>query len=161
MQLLQPAMLSVLGLIPVLILIHMLKPRPKPVDVTNLFLWQTVLKERAGQTRISRLKKNLPLLLQILVVLLTAFALAQPVFTYLTKKSGNIILVIDTSASMKTRGVSGTRFDRAVEKALEILDRQKAPQKALIIEYSRWVIPTYWQCRLTTIKLLQPNWSSA
>jgi VWA domain-containing protein/aerotolerance regulator-like protein len=134
MQLLQPAMLSILGLIPVLILIHMLKPKPRPVEVTNLFLWQTVLKERAGQTRISRLKKNLPLLLQILIILLTAFSLAQPVFTYLTKKSGNIILVIDTSASMKTRGASGTRFDRAVEKALEILGRRKTPQKALIIE---------------------------
>jgi len=134
MQLLHPAMLSVLGLIPVLILIHMLKPKPKPVEVTNLFLWQTVLKEQAGQTRISRLKKNLPLLLQILIVLLTALALAQPVFTYLTKKSGNIILVIDTSASMKTRGASGTRFDQVIEKALEILDRPKASQQALIIE---------------------------
>jgi Ca-activated chloride channel homolog len=134
MQLLQPAMLSVLGLIPVLILIHMLKPKPKPVEVSNLFLWQTVLKERAGQTRISRLKKNLPLLLQILVILLTAVALAQPVFTYLTEKNGNMVLVIDTSASMKTRRVSGTRFDRAIERALEIVDRQKAPQKTLVID---------------------------
>ncbi len=137
MQFLHPAMLTLLGLIPVLILIHTLKPKPRPVDVTNLFLWQTVLRERAGQVRFRRLRKNLPLLLQVLIILLVAAALAEPVMTVLAPKTGNIILVIDTSASMKTRLGSGTRFGLAVEKALEILDRQEPPQKALIIDAGR------------------------
>ena len=54
MQFLAPAMLFVLGLIPVLILIHFLQPKPKQVDVTNLFLWQEVLRDRGGNVTFKR-----------------------------------------------------------------------------------------------------------
>ena len=76
MQFLYPGMLMLLGLIPVLILIHLLKPKPTQVDVTNLFLWQEVLKERGRRIRLEHLKKNLPLLFQILIVIVVALALA-------------------------------------------------------------------------------------
>ncbi len=134
MQLLQPGMLIALGLIPVLILIHLLKPKPRRVEVTNLFLWQEVLKERGGGIKFRRLKKNLPLLFQILIVILAALALARPVWVYFTQKKGDMILIVDTSASMKTKVASGTRFDLAREKALELTDQRDHNQKVLIIE---------------------------
>ena len=37
MQFLNPGMLAVLSLIPILLLIHTLKPKPRQVDVTNPF----------------------------------------------------------------------------------------------------------------------------
>jgi len=58
MQFLNPGMLITLGLIPILILIHTLKPKPKQIQVTNLFLWQEVLKERSRHITFERLKKN-------------------------------------------------------------------------------------------------------
>jgi hypothetical protein len=116
MQFLNPGMLALLGIIPILILIHTLKPKPRQVDVTNLFLWQEVLKERSSHLTFERLKKNVPLLLQILVVILAALALSKPTWTYFGSKKGNMVLVIDTSASMKTKAGSGTRFDVAREK---------------------------------------------
>jgi Ca-activated chloride channel family protein len=134
MQFLYPGMFAVLGLIPVILLIHALKPKPKPAEVTNLFLWQEVLKERGGNVTLKQLKKNLPLLLQILIVILAALALASPVWFYFTQKKGDLILVIDTSASMKTKRASGTRFDLARKKALEVIDQQEQTQKILIIE---------------------------
>ena len=93
MQFLTPGMLAVLGLIPILILIHTLKPKPRQVDVTTLFLWQEVLRERSSQLTFDRLKKNLPLLFQIIIVLITALALAKPIWRYDTSKKGNMILV--------------------------------------------------------------------
>ena len=63
-------MLLTLGLIPILVIIHTLKPKPRPVEVTNLFLWQAVLKERNANLSFDRLKKNLPLILQILIMIL-------------------------------------------------------------------------------------------
>lgn len=51
-------MLAVLGLIPILLLIHTLKPKPRQVDVSNLFLWQEVLRERSSQLTFERLKKE-------------------------------------------------------------------------------------------------------
>jgi len=127
-------MLAVLGLIPVLLLIHLLRPKPKQVDVTNLFLWQAVLRERGGRVRLKRLKKSLPLLLQTLMIVCAALALARPVWTYLTPQTGDMLLIIDTSASMKTRTGTGTRFERARQQALELLEQRTPRQQMLIIE---------------------------
>ena len=127
-------MLITLGLIPVLFLIHALKPKPRQVDVTNLFLWQTVFKERTSNITLKKLKKNLPLLLQIVIIMLIALALAGPVWLFLTQKKGDMIVVVDTSASMKTRLASGTRFDLARKKALDLIDQRHGDQKILIIE---------------------------
>ncbi|MBW2154297.1 MAG: BatA and WFA domain-containing protein [Deltaproteobacteria bacterium] len=134
MQLLSPIMLSALAVIPVLILIHTLKQKPTPVEVTNLFLWQEVLREKSRHLTFQRLVKNLPLLLQILIVMLVSLAVAEPVWFYWTAKQGDIILVLDTSASMKTKRSSGIRLDAAKTKALEVIDRSAESQKILIVE---------------------------
>src|SRR5210317_1047649 len=134
MQLLNPYMLLTLGIIPILIIIHTLKPKPRQVDVTNLFLWNAVLREKSRNISFERLKKNLPLLLQVLIVVLAALALAKPTWMNLTAKKGNMILVIDTSASMKTRSGSGIRFDLARQKALQLIEKLDPGQKILIVE---------------------------
>jgi hypothetical protein len=126
-------MLVTLGLIPILILIHTLKPKPRQIDISNLFLWQEVLKERSSHLTFERLKRNLPLFLQILIVILAALALAKPAWLYFASQQGNMILVMDTSASMKTQLESGARFDVAKEKALELIDQRNQDQKILIV----------------------------
>ena len=137
MQLLNPGMLITLGLIPILILIHTLKPKPRQVEVSNLFLWQAVLKERSRSLSFERLKRNLPLMLQILLVILAALALANPTWEYSASRLGNLILVVDTSASMKTNTESGTRFERAIEKALDLIEQREGDQKILIVEAAK------------------------
>ena len=133
MQFLQPIMFWALGLIPVLLLLHLLRPKPQQIDVTNLFIWQEILKEHGQHVAFKRLRKNLPLLLQILLIILGTLALARPVWFYFSLQKGDMILVIDTSASMKTHQNSGTRFDLAREKALELIDRRERHQKILLI----------------------------
>ncbi|MBW2412007.1 MAG: VWA domain-containing protein, partial [Deltaproteobacteria bacterium] len=137
MSFLNPGMLITLGLIPILILIHTLKPKPRQVEVSNLFLWQAVLKERSRDLSFERLKRNLPLMLQILLVILAALALANPTWEYSVSRSGNLILVVDTSASMKTNTASGTRFERAIEKALDLIEQRGNDQKILIVEAAK------------------------
>ena len=134
MQFLNPYMLLTLGIIPILIIIHTLKSKPRQVDVTNLFLWNEVLRERRYNLSFERLKKNLPLMLQILIVILAAVALAKPNWTYLTAQKGNMVLVIDTSASMKTRSGGGVRFDRARQQALQLVEKRDQYQQIFIVE---------------------------
>ena len=127
-------MLLTLGFIPLIIIIHRLKPKPRPVDVTNLFLWNQVIQEKSRNLSLERLKKNIPLLMQILMVILAALALAQPTWTVDTAPKGNLILVLDTSASMKTRSGSGNRFDLARIKALQLIAERDRYQKIIIVE---------------------------
>ncbi|NIS59469.1 MAG: VWA domain-containing protein [Proteobacteria bacterium] len=134
MQFINPSALLGLGLIPILIVIHSLKPKPKRVEVTTLFLWREALKEKRGGLRIQRIMKNLPLLLQILAVTLATLALAKPVWVYTSQIRGNVILVLDASASMKTRAPTGMRFDEARKKAVKLIDDLPKESKMLIIE---------------------------
>ena len=48
-----------------------------------------------------------------------------------------MILVLDTSASMKTRSGPGTRFHQAMEKAEEIIEKRRGDQGLLLIEAGR------------------------
>jgi hypothetical protein len=136
MQLINPIALLLLGLIPILILIHSLKPKPRQIEVTNLFLWQEALRERRGGIRMQSFPRNLPLLLQILAVILASVALAKPVWTYTSQIGGDVILVVDSSASMKTRAASGIRFDQAKKEALKLVDELSGESRMLIIEAS-------------------------
>lgn len=134
MQLLNPIWLLLLGLIPVLFIIHSLKPKAREVDVTGLFLWQWALKEVRGGSRIQSLMKNLPLLLQILIVILSSLALAEPVWTRPTLIKGNVVLVLDSSASMQTRTTKGIRFDQGKAEALRLISELSDESRMLIIE---------------------------
>jgi hypothetical protein len=155
-------MLWILLAIPILIIIHTLKPKPRPVDVTNLFLWTQVIKERSRNLSFERLKRNLPLLLQILLVVLAAMSLAKPTWTYLTAQKGNMVLVIDTSASMKTRSESGTRFDLARKKALDLIEERDQDQKILIVAAGKKPVVTSGYIKNSShaqdvVKKLQPT----
>ncbi len=133
MQFTNPFALLVLGFIPILILIHTITSRPRRAEVTNIFLWQDVLREKKGGIRFQRFLRNLPLWFQILLVLLTSAALAEPIWFYPSKVTGNIIVVLDTSASMKTVTSEGTRFEQAQEKAVELIDDLPERSQMLVI----------------------------
>ncbi|MBI4768021.1 MAG: VWA domain-containing protein, partial [Deltaproteobacteria bacterium] len=134
MQLLNPIWLLLLGLIPVLLIIHSLKPKAREVEVTGPFLWKGVLKEARGGSRIQSLMRNLPLLLQILIVILSSLALAEPVWTRPTTIKGNLVLVLDSSASMQTRTFKGIRFDQGRAEALRLVGELSEESRMLIIE---------------------------
>jgi Ca-activated chloride channel family protein len=134
MRLLNPLGLLLLGLIPLLLIIHSLKPKAREVEITDLFLWKEVLKEIRGGSRIQTLMKNLPLLLQILIVILSSLVLAEPVWTRPARIKGNAVLVLDSSASMQARTNKGIRFDRAKEEALKLVGSLSDESRMLIIE---------------------------
>lgn len=154
MEFLTPAMFAAFGLIPVVILLHVLRPKPKPVEVTNLFLWQELLKDRGGNLTFKRLQKNLPLLLQILLIILATLALARPVWLQLTKPQGNLIVVVDTSASMKTRIGAETRFDLAKQKTLELIDEHAGNHMLLIAAGSEPVLSSGFTDNVEQLKAL-------
>ncbi len=138
MQFLNPTALLSLVLIPVLIFIHNLKPRRRHVDITNLFLWEETFEEQSSGFRIQEIIiRNLPLALQIFIVLLASLALSEPVLLYHSQQAGNAVLIMDTSASMKTRTSSGTRFDKARNEALRLVKALPARNKMLIINAGR------------------------
>jgi Ca-activated chloride channel family protein len=106
-----------------IILLYMLRLRRREINVSSTFLWQQLLKDQEANTPWQRLRRNLLLLLQLLILALLVFALARPFITVPAVSTGQIVLLLDASASMNaTDSADGTRFDEAKRRALEIVD---------------------------------------
>ncbi len=108
--------------IPILLL-YMLRLRRRDVTVSSTYLWQQLLHDREANTPWQRLRRNLLLLLQLIILALLVLALARPFVTVPAVSAGQIAVLLDASASMNATDVSeGTRFDEAKRQALGIVD---------------------------------------
>ncbi len=126
--------LFALSLIPILILIHSLRHKPVQQQVTTLFIWEEIMKEQAGKVSVKALLKNISLLIQIIIVILIAIVLSNPVIYRKNTLPVQNIIVMDTSASMKTKTETGTRFDIAVKEAIELINKNSSFDASMIID---------------------------
>src|SRR5215471_8096314 len=111
MSLFAPAWLwlSALGL--VLLLLHM--RRPRTLEIPSIQLWLRLETGRSARRSARWPPLSLLLLLQIVVVLLCALALAGP-FIGRAPHYTHEIVVLDGSGSMRMTDVAPSRFDAAV-----------------------------------------------
>lgn len=133
MSFLAPAAFAGLLLAIPILLLYMLRLRRREIAVSSTFLWQQVLRDREANTPWQRLRRNLLLFLQLLILLLLVLALARPFVEVATVSAGQVVLIIDASASMNaTDSPDGTRFNEARRRALEIVEAL-APGDAVTI----------------------------
>ena len=111
---------AALGL-PILIL-YMLKLRREEHVVSSTLLWQQVLRDQQANAPWQRLRRNLLLLLQLLLLFLLVMALARPFSEISQRVQGNIVVLLDASASMQATDVSPSRFEAARSRARQIID---------------------------------------
>lgn len=115
--------LALLVLIPVIILLYMLKQKAKEYPFSSSMLWREIYNNIEATKPWEKLKKNLLMILQILTVLLLIFALMAPYLKRGGRRFDNVILVIDTSASMGIRyNEERTRLEEAIERACDYVD---------------------------------------
>lgn len=128
------ALLLLAGAVPLILLLHSLKPKGIRLDTTTLFLWERVLNEQPLATRLGwLLRKNLLLILQIVAATMLIAALADPALRHFGALSGDTVVVMDLSASMKARGSSETRFEAARRELLSLIDGLSSHQKIMVI----------------------------
>ena len=134
---LNPAAFFCLAFIPVVIILHTLRYRRRDVQISTLFLWDSVLRETHGTLGLRRLIQNLPLLLQIMLVILLSVVLARPALTTAVADAKDIVLVLDVSASMQARMAPSNRFKIAKKQALDILQALPSNRQMAVIAAAR------------------------
>jgi hypothetical protein len=119
MTFLQPAALWLLGLIPVVVLLHLLRAAANRQTVPSAFLWRELGRDPEVARRWRPPRPTLVLLLQILAIGAAAFALSMPRLT--TPPGRHVVIVLDASGSMLATDERPTRFDEAVRRARLLL----------------------------------------
>ncbi|HEX8219638.1 MAG TPA: BatA and WFA domain-containing protein [Chloroflexia bacterium] len=119
-----PIALGLLALAIPIILFYMLRLRRQDVEVSSSFLWRRALQDRTANMPWNKLRRNLLLLLQLLLLLLLVLSLARPFFEADTVARGNMVVVLDASASMQAADEAGgaSRFERARNEANALID---------------------------------------
>lgn len=150
-----------------IILMYMLRLRRREVVVSSTFLWQQILKDNEANTPWQRLKRNLLLFLQLLILLALIFALARPFITVPAVGTGQIVLLLDASASMNATDINGgSRFEEAKRQALSAVETMSASNTMTVIRVTDVpeVIATSTNDRLalrTAISNAQPSQARA
>ena len=134
MSFLSPLALLVGTLTVPLLLLYFLKVRRRQATVSSLLLWSPALRDREASTFFQRLQRDPLLILQLLALLALALALARPAVTVMGHGAKRIVVVLDTSASMKATDVSPSRFVHAQREALNLVSGLGAGAEVMVIE---------------------------
>jgi hypothetical protein len=137
-QLAYPLTLLSLLAIPVILMLYLLRPRPRRVVLSTTTLWQAALKNRERGLGLRQLLRDISLLLLLAIALVLGLALAGPQWLTHTSERADTVLVLDVSASMKTRsGIGTTRFDQALVEAADIVDALPREGRILVMTSGR------------------------
>ncbi|MDR4503981.1 MAG: VWA domain-containing protein [Candidatus Scalindua sp.] len=111
--------LSLFGFV---VLLYFFSKKKNVVEVPSMMPW-LVLKEDVVRSRLFRI--DILFLLQLLLILLLVFFLARPYLksSIINISGKNVILIIDSSASMQTLESNGSRFDQAKADALKMVGK--------------------------------------
>lgn len=122
MTLVAPAWLGLLGLAPLIVLLHMRRHRPQ--DVPSTRIWNLVAQGGQPPPVIRRPPLTRALLLQLLALAVFALTLAQPELA--TDDAPPRVLVIDAGAAMALTdvGKDATRFQAGIESWLADVERE-------------------------------------
>ena len=124
MTLLAPlGLLGLLGIV-ALIVIYILRPNYQQKFISTTFVWKLSLKYKKKRIPISKLRNFLIILCQILILTACALILAQPNKILKAEiKETEVVAIIDASASMRTEINGKTRFERAINEAIELANK--------------------------------------
>ena len=123
--------------VPPLVALYFLKLKRRIQPIPSTLLWKRAVQDLHVNAPFQRLRRNLLMLLQLLVLLLAAFALGRPVVKATRQHEGPVILMIDHSASMNVEEEPGrTRLTIAKEQADRAIDILPDNTRVMVISFA-------------------------
>src|SRR5687767_14903326 len=119
------APLALIGLIalPIIVAFYMLRLRRRDLPVGSTFLWQQLIRDVEANAPWQRLRFSWLLLVQLLIAAIVVLAAARPFTAATSDLAANVVLIVDTSASMAARTDGEDRMALARERAADVVRR--------------------------------------
>ena len=133
MNFLLPAGLALLALAIPILLLYMLKLRRKQAQVSSTLLWEQLLRDKQANAPWQKLKRNLLLFLQLLILAALVLAFARPAIPTPVVASGSVIVLLDASASMNATDVEPSRFETARRIVSALINETTAASRLTLI----------------------------
>ncbi|MEZ0240988.1 MAG: VWA domain-containing protein [Chloroflexota bacterium] len=137
MSFLSPLALIGLLFVPLVVAMYLLKLRRDDAVVPSTLLWQRLVADLEANAPWQRIRRSLLLLLQLLLVLLLAFLAARPFLERPAGLARDLVIVIDTSASMAATDLQPNRLAAAKTAAIDALRDLPADGKVSVIAAGR------------------------
>ncbi len=120
-----------------LVLVYFLKLRRPRQSVSSLALWYQVINDQRVNSPFQRFKRNLLLLLQVLVLVCLVLAAMQPFLPRASVRAQYQPILIDCSASMGALDAPGgeRRLDAAKKQVLTIIDNLLPDQRVSLVAF--------------------------
>jgi hypothetical protein len=123
--------------VPLLILLYFLKLRRREQVVPSTLLWKRAVQDLQVNAPFQKLRRNLLLFLQLLVLAAILFALAGPVMNFTRQPQRSIVLLVDCSGSMKTIEPDGRpRLEHAKDAAAQFVSNLPDQSRAMVISFA-------------------------
>jgi Ca-activated chloride channel homolog len=119
-----------------LIAFYFLKLRRQRVEIPSLILWQQVLQDSRVNSPFQKFKRNLLLLLQLLLLAFLVFAAMDPIVSG-KSKGLKLPILVDCSASMGTLEDGQTRLSLLKQKLFELIENKRSDQEIAIISFAK------------------------
>ena len=122
-----------------LIVFYFLKLKRPSVRISSLVLWRQVLNDSRVNAPFQRFKRNILLLLQLLLLALIVLAAMQPFWRGSESRADRLPILMDCSASMAALDGEGgvSRLDEAKRRVRERIDNLRRGQELCLIAVSR------------------------
>lgn len=117
--------LALIGLVslPIIVAFYMLRLRRRDVPVGSTFLWQQLVRDVEANAPWQRLRFSWLLLIQLLIAAIVVAAAARPFASSVSDLAANVVLIVDTSASMASATADEDRVAEARARAVDVVGR--------------------------------------
>jgi Ca-activated chloride channel family protein len=131
--------LALLGLlfVPTVVAMYLLRLRRTETIVPSTLLWQRLAADVEANAPWQRLRRSLLFLVQLLLVAILAFLAARPFVERPAGLARDLVVIVDTSASMAATDVQPDRLGAAKQVAIEALRGLPSGGKVTVIEAGR------------------------
>lgn len=136
-DLLSPSMWALLLAIPpAIVLLYFLKLKREPLEVPSTYLWTKTVEDLHVNSIWQKLRKNLLLFLQLLLLLFAILACLNPSWRGTSLEDDRVIFLVDNSASMSATDVGKSRLEEAKRQVSALIDEMKSSDNGMIIAFS-------------------------